>query len=223
MRLNGHVQLFRDRTVLGPYKKEDREHWLRRALEAEQRARAGIGPQEFRDINLISLEELDEIRRIWLHEKHEFDDSLPRIYQEVTGESFVKPWEDGNALQADDWGLLKEICEGDEVLFDVQVALLGVEQRFRGMTRRVGVIDALEKCLKAAIFADEEEALEVLTERGKRLKNLKDHEDEAVEVLTEPDKRLKKLKDHEDDQSRQLVLFGDDTATGARGTSGRSE
>jgi len=31
------------------------------------------------------------------------------------------------------------------------------------------------------------------------------------------------LKDQEDDQSRQLVLFRDDPATGARGTSGRSE
>ena len=41
------------------------------------------------------------------------------------------------------------------MLFGVQVALLGVEQKFRGMTRRVGVTDALEKCLKAAIFADE--------------------------------------------------------------------
>ena len=99
-----------------------------------------------------------EIRRLWLHEKHEFDDSLPRIYEEVTGEPFPKMREDGNALQADDWDLLREICEGDEVLFDVQVALLGVEQKFRGMTRRVGVTDALEKCLKAAVFADEEEA-----------------------------------------------------------------
>ena len=187
-RMNGHVQLFHDRTVPGPYKKEAREHWLRRVLEAQQSARQN-GPEEFREIQLITLEELDEIRRLWLHEKHEFDDSLPRIYEEVTGESFPKPREDGNALQADDWELLREICEGDEVLFDVQVALLGVEQQFRGMTRRVGVIDALEKCLKAAIFEDEEEAVEVLTER---------------------DKRLKKLKAEEDDQSRQLVLFRED-------------
>ena len=95
----------------------------------------------------------------------------------MTGEPFPKPREDGNALQADDWELLREICEGDEVLFDVQVALLGVEQQFRGMTRRVGVIDALEKCLKAAIFEDEEEAVEVLTERDKRLKTAEETEE----------------------------------------------
>ena len=83
----------------------------------------------------------------------------------MTGEPFPKQREDGNALQADDWELLREICEGDDVLFDLQVALLGVEQKFRGMTRRVGVIDALEKCLKAAVFENETEAIEVLTER----------------------------------------------------------
>jgi hypothetical protein len=64
------------------------------------------------------------------------------------------------------------------------------------MTRRHGVTDALEKCLKAAVFADEKEAIEVLTER---------------------DKRLKTLKAEEDDHSRQLVLFRDDPTTGSRG------
>jgi DNA sulfur modification protein DndC len=200
-RMNGHVQLFHDRTVPGPYKKEAREYWLKRVLEAQHSARQN-GPDEFREIQLISLEELTEIRRIWLHEKHEFDDSLPRIYQEVAGEPFPKPREDGIALQADDWELLREVCDGDEVRFDVQVALLGVEQRFRGMSRRVGVTEQLEKCLKAAIFEDEQEAVEVLTER---------------------DKRLKKLKAHEDDQIHQLVLFRDATTTDTRGTSGRTE
>ena len=38
------------------------------------------------------------------------------------------------------------------------------------MTRRVGVIDALEKCLKAAIFENEADAIEVLTERDRRLR-----------------------------------------------------
>ena len=200
-RMNGTVQLFHGRTIPGPYKKDAREYWLRRVLEAQQSARQN-GPEEFRQIQLISLEELDEIRRLWLHEKHEFDDSLPRIYEEVTGESFPKLRDDGNALQADDWQLLREICTGDEVLFGTQVALLGVEQRFRGMTRRVGVIEALEKCLKAAIFENEKDAVDVLTAR---------------------DKRLKKLKDQEDDESRQMELFREDLTNNERSSSGRPE
>ena len=175
-RMNGQVQLFHDRTVPGPYKKEAREYWLRRVLEAQGSARQN-GPAEFREIQLISLEELDEIRRIWLHEKHEFDDSLPRIYQEVTGRPFPKPREDGCALESEDWAMLREICSGDEVLFDASVALLAVEQNFRGMTRRVGVTDALEKCLKAAIFETEEDAVGVLTERTERLRKLRDEDE----------------------------------------------
>jgi DNA sulfur modification protein DndC len=194
-RMNGSVQLWRDGTVPGPYKKEAREHWLRRVLEAQQSVRR-YGPEDFRDLQLISLEELDEIRRIWLHEKHEFDDSLPRIYEEVTGGPFPKPRDDGNPLRADDWDLLREVCQGDEVLFDLQVALLGVERRFRGMTRRVGVIDALEKCLKAAVFEDEEDAVKVLTERDERLKRLKARDG--------------------DDPPGQMVLFHEDKANDRR-------
>jgi len=118
-RMSGQVQLWRDGTIPGPYKKEAREHWLRRVLEAQQSVRRD-GPEDFRDLQLISLEELDEIRRIWLHEMHEFDDSLPRIYEEVTGEPFPKPRDDGSPLRADDWDPLREVCEGDEVLFDLQ-------------------------------------------------------------------------------------------------------
>jgi DNA sulfur modification protein DndC len=192
-RMNGSIQLWRDGTVPGPYKKEAREYWLRRVLEAQRSARLN-GPEEFRQIQLIGLEELDEIRRIWLHEKHEFD-------EEATGEPFPRPREDGNRLRSDDWDLLREVCENDEVLFDLQVALLGIEQKFRGMTRRVGVIDALKKCLKAAIFEDEEEAVEVLTVRDQRLKGLT--------VLDE------------DDPGRRLGLYREDLANDARAISDR--
>ena len=90
---------------------------------------------------------------------------------------FPRPKEDGNPLRSDDWELLRDVCEGDEVLFDLQVALLGVEQKFRGMAPRVGVIEALEKCLNAAVFEDEKDAFAVLTERDQRLKRLKDEDE----------------------------------------------
>jgi hypothetical protein len=53
------------------------------------------------------------------------------------------------------------------------------------MTRRVGVIDAREKCLKAAVFEDEEEAVKVLTEREERLKRAKarDEEEQGMQMV----------------------------------------
>lgn len=170
-RMNGSIQLFHGRTIPGPYTKEWRERWLRKLLEAQQSIRRE-GPESFRSVNLITLEELHGIRRIWLYEKHEFDDPLPRIYEEVVGERFPKRDDDENSLRADDWELLREICGDDQALFDLQVALLGVERDYRGMSRRVGVFEALEGCLRAGIYESEGEAVEVLTDRREKLVGL---------------------------------------------------
>src|SRR5207248_9652021 len=59
-RLNGSVQLFHDRTIPGPYTKEWRERWLKRVLETQKNARME-GPPEFRNLQLIALDELHEI------------------------------------------------------------------------------------------------------------------------------------------------------------------
>jgi DNA sulfur modification protein DndC len=163
------VQLFHDRTVPGPYTKPWREHWLRRVLGAQQGIRTD-GPPEFRELRLITPEELAEIRRIWLHDKHEFDDSLPRIYEEVTGEPYARQEDDGSGLRAADWALLQEICGGDAALFDLQVALLGVERKYRGLSRRAGVFEALTERLRPGLYGSEAEAVADLQQRQERKK-----------------------------------------------------
>jgi DNA sulfur modification protein DndC len=152
-RMSGRVQLFHDRTVPGPYTKAWREHWLRRVLEAQQAVRQE-GPPQFRSLSLITLDELHEIRRLWLYEKDEFDDSLPRIYEEVTGEPFPRQADEGNGLRADDWGLLRELCGDDPVFFELQVRLLGVERQFHGMSRRAGIFKHLEDRLRTGLYAN---------------------------------------------------------------------
>lgn len=166
-RMSGQIQLFHDRTIPGPYLKEWREHWLRRVLEAQRSVRQN-GPPEFENLQLITLDELHEIRRIWLHEKHEFDDSLPRIFEEVTGEPFPKKVDDGNWLCQEDWDLLRELCGQDQAFFDLQVSLLGVERRFRGMTRRSGVFEALEDRLRVGMFQNAQEAVGILSNQRDR-------------------------------------------------------
>lgn len=168
-RMSGRVHLFHDSVVRGPYKKESREYWLRRVLETQMQLRE-LGPDEFRQIELITMDELQEIRRIWRYEKHEFDDSLPKIFQEVIGESFPLPADDDNLLRGEDWQILKSVCEqaceqsdsGDfERFFELQVSLLDVEREFRGMARRSGIYEALEDRLRACQFESEEQALSI--------------------------------------------------------------
>jgi DNA sulfur modification protein DndC len=166
-RMNGRVQLFHDGVVRGPYSRAAREYWLRRVLQAQQETRR-LGPAEFRHLELISLAELHEVRRIWLYEKHEFQDSLPRIYEEVTGQAFPKPAADDHLLRSEDWEILREVCEDDEGFFQLQTGLLDIEREFRGMVRRAGIYEALEDRLRAGQYASENEALAIRQEEERR-------------------------------------------------------
>src|SRR5690606_35996198 len=53
--------------VPGPYKPEAREHWLRRVLEVQHWLQVNA-PDNVGPVELITLEELQEIRRIWVVE-----------------------------------------------------------------------------------------------------------------------------------------------------------
>ncbi|MFO0100264.1 MAG: DNA phosphorothioation system sulfurtransferase DndC [Aphanizomenon sp.] len=154
-RIWGEVQLFERNVdggtsiepIHGPYTKYWREHWLRRVLTAQTQVRQ-TAPKNMGDITLITLEELSAIRRIWLEEKHEFDDSVPRIYEEVTGEVFKdpRPGADQSILGSDEWGVLEEICDGDGMHLELMARLLDTERQFKKKTRRVGIYESLEKC-----------------------------------------------------------------------------
>lgn len=192
-RIDGRVMLFKDATIPGPYTKEFREHWVRRVLEIQRQIRE-LGPKEVANIELISMAELQEIRRIWLDEKHEFDDSLPKIYRDVTGKRFPIPPADDKLLGAEDWEILSDVCNGDERMFRLQADLLDVERQFRGMTRRAGVYDELVDRLKASQFKDEEEAIRLKREEKRRLDEAQGKTSEIGDVP-------------------QLELFGSDDIT----------
>jgi DNA sulfur modification protein DndC len=142
--LEGEVSI---EPIPGPYLKEAREDFLRKLLKVEKQIRQ-TAPENMRDITLLTIEELSEIRRIWLEERHEFDDSLPRIYEEVTGEVFKdpRPGADQSILGTDEWGVLEEICDGDGMHLELMARLLDTERQFKKKTRRVGIYETLEKC-----------------------------------------------------------------------------
>jgi len=158
-RLTGNVTLFHDEPVHGPYTQDSREHWLTRVLEAQTWIRAN-GPELMRTMDLITMEELHEIRRIWVFEKHEIEDILPRIYQETTGEVFPgRPLNEHMVLGSEDVELLREICGDDALHFEMTRSLIAVERRFRTMTRRAGLFDELEKVVKRSFYIDKDDAV----------------------------------------------------------------
>lgn len=164
-RIYGRVELFERNNegemsvipIPGPYLKKWREHWLWRVLTAQTEIRQ-TGPKEMRDITLITLEELSEIRRIWLEEKHEFDDSLPKIYQEVTGEEFTdpRPGADNQLWGSDEWEVLAKICTDDAMHLELMAKLIGTEHQYHTKSRRIGIYDALEKCFESSSRSQKE-------------------------------------------------------------------
>lgn len=123
-------------------------------------------PEHMRSITLIRAEELKEIRRIWVQEKHEFDDSLPRIYEDCTGEPYPKDRADLSALGPEEWAVLQEVCEDDPLTAELVGHLLSTEQEHRTMSRRVGIYKALEDTLRDRGFTSKEEALEEARRRA---------------------------------------------------------
>jgi DNA sulfur modification protein DndC len=165
-RIYGRVELFErnmgDETtsvepIPGPYTKFWREHWLRRVLEAQTHIRK-TAPLEMRDITLITPEELSEIRRIWLEQKHEFDDSLPRIYEEVTGEPFAdsRPAAERKLLGSDEWIAIEEICSEDKMHLELMAKLLDTERQYYTKPRRTGIYADLDKCFETSSRSQDE-------------------------------------------------------------------
>ncbi len=168
-RMNGALKLFGGRLVHGPYKQVYREKLLEAVLQAQQAVQKN-GPPEVKNLTLITYQELEEIRRIWVMEKHEIEDILPGIYERVMGKPYEgKRLDDNQIFQPEDIKLLKEVCQqaGDEekIHFQLIRELLHLEQQHRTMARRAGLYEALDKALERNAFTNAEEAEEFALRR----------------------------------------------------------
>lgn len=158
-RMNGQVQLFHGRPIPGPYKQSFREHLLRRILETQAIVRR-VGPDYATDLSLITLPELEEIRRIWVMEKHEMEDSLPLIYQDVTGEEYPGDQQnDSNYFGPEEIQLLRKLCGEDQNQFELIRELLSIGSHHRLALRRNGIFQSLRSAIERHFYSDEEDAI----------------------------------------------------------------
>jgi DNA sulfur modification protein DndC len=159
-RMNGSVQLFHDKPIPGPYTQIAREDWLKRLLEAQAWIRQN-GPEYVRSLELVTLAELEEIRRTWVVDKHEIEDRLPRIYQQAMGEPYPgRPLDEHLPLGPEMIEVLHGLVGDDRLHFELVRDLLDIEQRFRAQARRSKLFDELERTLKRGFYTDEADATE---------------------------------------------------------------
>ncbi|SHF91594.1 DNA phosphorothioation system sulfurtransferase DndC [Vibrio gazogenes] len=142
--------------VRGPYKQSFREKMLRKVLEAQMYVQE-TGPAEVKRLELLPLEDLEEIRRIWVEEKKEAEDSVPLIYREVTGKYYLGPKRAYSPiLNHSILDKLKAHCatyqDKDELKYQQLRGLLSIEDRYKHQLRRAKIADELESEIDKGAF-----------------------------------------------------------------------
>ena len=182
-RMSGAVNLMSNgaKSIPGPYTQASRENWLRKLLNAQTWIRRN-GPEDVRDITLITPDELHEIRRIWVVDKHEMEDSLPRIYKEETGVPYTgKALDDNLVLRAEEMSELAGLCGEDRLHYELTRELLSVTNQQRTNGRRAGLFDQLEKTFGKHFYDGKADALD----RASRLQADKTRVKNRVGALAE--------------------------------------
>jgi DNA sulfur modification protein DndC len=159
-RMTGAVQLISaDKSIPGPYTQQSREEWLRRLLSAQAHIRRN-GPPDVRNIQLITVDELQEIRRIWVVDKHELEDILPRIYREATSEPYPGHALDDNLVLGEvEMKELAEVCGNDRLHYELTRELLSITSQQRSLGRRSGLFEQIEKTFRRHFYDNREDAL----------------------------------------------------------------
>ena len=188
-RKGGRLTWHNGRLVHGPYTKQTREYFLRRLLEVEKIVH-NIGPEEIKNVPLITREELQLIRQLWLDEKHEFDDTLPRIYEEVTGLSYSDHLVSKNKyFGAREATLLDQVCtecyEEETLMPGLLRALLDTEAKAAAISNKRNVIINFEKEVEKAIYRDEDDAAMVAEERARRFNDFIETDDDGDDYVVE--------------------------------------
>jgi DNA sulfur modification protein DndC len=166
-RLNGRLTLFRDELVHGPYTQQRREFLLRELLQTQKLVQESNRKQKTQLIELISVAELDEIRRIWVEDKGEIEDLVPKIYVEVLGGAYPGRDIEQVPLDQGDLSILKQVStevesdtEAAHELYKLTRSLLALQFQSIEAHKRSKHLDRLEGVLHKYAFRNEKEALE---------------------------------------------------------------
>src|SRR3989440_7410059 len=142
---DGRVVFKKDGTLAArTYTLETSKTMLEKVLQAQRDVRRE-GPDP--NMELISNEELNDIRRLWRIERQDWEDSVPQIFRKVNGYDLTWPKDDDGTFDSDQKKLLSSLCQEYEVPFNLVARLLEVERQSTGMIRRASVQKSLQAVL----------------------------------------------------------------------------
>ena len=163
-RMNGKIKAMKRgdewQIIRGPYKFEYSKSLLRKLLEAQMNIRKN-GPNP--NMTLIQPEELHEIRRIWMTQRSDWDDSVAKIYKEVTGETLDWTKDDLGSFSKNEQELLQKLCDKRKLPLRLVTKLIDVEQQMQGMTRRSAIYNKIGDILSEDWLSEEETKKKIAT------------------------------------------------------------
>lgn len=145
--LDGEIKIIR-----GPYYFQYRKKFLLELLKAQR----DIGKNGNKKFKLITEDELREIRRVWITEENDWEDSVPKIYREVFSKDLNWEIDDAASFSDQDLSLLDKICKEHDVPTDLVAKLIDKEREFSAMGRRSSLIKELDSLLKEEWRSEEE-------------------------------------------------------------------
>ena len=181
-RMNGSLLPFNGRLVHGPYLQDYRIKLLKELLLTQQAVQCAGKAQGF-DIELISLEELEEIRRIWIEEKGEIEDLVPLTFEEVYDRPYPEHKREPIPFNREDLALLRQVS--DEVdtdnhgeLYRMTRNLLAIYCQTASVGSRTRLSDRLEKALRYHAFGSESDAESVIFGDEDKVEGFDNHQDD---------------------------------------------
>ncbi|RAS14250.1 DNA sulfur modification protein DndC [Microvirgula sp. AG722] len=164
-RMSGQLKVLNGSLIHGPYLQSKRVELLRELLATQKMVKQAGDKVGYHNVELISLEELQEIRRIWVEEKGEIEDLLPGIYESIYQQPYPGKEIESVPLDTSDFELLKTVTEeldpeAAETLYRLTRSLLAEQFQAQQTLKRSQHLDRLESILQNNAFRTEEEALE---------------------------------------------------------------
>jgi DNA sulfur modification protein DndC len=140
---DGHIKITQDGQLrYRTYKLEFSKEMLAKLLNAQCQV------QKYKpDFTLIENEELQLIRQIWITERQDWADSLPRIFEDGTGKSLA--WRQVDVVRPGkiEARVLDEVANKHAVPMQLVQKLLDVEWQNYGMRRRSTIHTKIQKIL----------------------------------------------------------------------------
>jgi DNA sulfur modification protein DndC len=128
---------------LGPFTFNSRKEILRRLLDTQKNMTE--------EIDLISVEELKVIRKLWF-EQGDWSDSVPKIFADVYGYELEWDEDDNPPLTEDQLELLSEICQSTGVDIELVKKLVQKERQNAGFKIRKNIMSDITKILNTDVL-----------------------------------------------------------------------